>query len=899
MSRLFSKILPSMGVLALMTAGPAFAQNAPANRASEDVAAEDEIVVTGTQIRGVAPVGGQVVTMDAEAITATGATTTAMVLAHIPQISDFNVAAAPSTGNNFQLAVNRPGLRSLGGATASTSATLILMDGHRLPGSGVLQTFPDPDVVPPAIIQRVEVVPDGGSSIYGSDAVAGVINFITRSDFDGFQVDARHGFGNGFSMDDGSATFGKDWGDGSAFISYSYAHRDPIAAADRDYVRDIDWLTGLGTETRCATPNVTILAVTTALGGGPAARCDRAREQDLFSEDTRHSVLVGFTQDLNADVNFRLKTWYTDRQVESNGGPLRVAGITVAAASPFSIDPLNNQSVQFSFAPVSPTTLQTNHLETWGFSPELTWDFGNDWQMRAMLNYGFSRTNTHNPVVTVADVQAAVTAGTVNPYNIAAPALLANVNTLMNRREVRGFGEDEILNARAVFDGPVFALPGGEVRLALGAETFTENFRTFSDGTNNFLVGASFRASKATRDVGAVFGELNIPIIGDSNEVPGIHSLDLSLSVRSDHYSDFGTVNTQRYGFTYQPVDWITVSGHWGDTFQAPGLADLARSGNIFIALPFIPNAVLVAPADATAVATNGGTSSYNFLGVQGTNPGLLPQQADTWSAGFDVTPPILDSNLSFGATYWNIDYSGRIGSALSFVGQPSVFIDFASELQHDPAGLSYAAAIARFPGAATLLNGLQANGKKLYAVYDFRNTNTGRDVREGVDFRIRYEADVPFGTVFGAVNGSQLLNFQVSPGPTASLRPDQTGFDDNIERRVQTTLGATVGEHFLGQVSWNHSDGTNLATPLGGATAGTGDDQSSIAAFDTVDLYFQYEMLGTGMGENLTFNFGVTNVADEDPPVLKRANGQSAGFPAVTRSTLGRVFQVGVSKRF
>jgi iron complex outermembrane receptor protein len=861
-------------------------------------------VVTGTSIRGVAPVGNQVVTMDEEAIRATGATTTAQVLARIPQLSDFGGAPAVQGSNNFQLAVNRPTLRNLGSGVASTAATLFLMDGHRLPGSGVLQTFPDPDVVPPALIQRVEVVPDGGSSIYGSDAVAGVVNFITRNEFDGLEINYRHGFGDEFGSDEAAITAGRSWDTGSVFASYSYANRDAIAAEDRDYVRDIDWATGIPTETRCATPNVIINGVESAAGGGPAVRCDRAREMDLFGSDERHSVLAGFSQELGESLEFRVKGWYTARDVESNGGPLR-AEVLVDNNGPNSIDPARDQTVRFSFQPVQAGTHTENHMETYGFSPELTWDLGHDWQNRTFLNYAVSQTNTHNPVINPADVQAAVTSGAVNPYDIADPANADAVNDLLFAKEWRGFGQDEITQVRTVFDGPLFSLPAGQVRLAAGLEAFTERFEGFSDGTNNYVPDTPFTTATESRHVEAAFVEFNVPIISPDNNIPLIHTLDLSLSGRHDRYSDVGGVTTKRYGFTYEPVDWVSIAGHWGDSFQAPGLADIARSGNRYTVLPLIPSPILIAPEDEGAVTAGGGVSGYNFFAIQGTNPGLQPQNAEAWDLSFDVTPPILDDNLTFGATYWSIDYALRIGSALTFIANPAVYDLFPDKLIHNPNGISQAEidtilAGDQYADARAQLADLLTNGKPLYAIYDFRNTNTGGDRRSGVDLRASYTDETSFGTWYANVNATHFIHFLTSPDAGAPFQPDAAGTDGGApEWRWTATLGATVGDHWLGQVTWNHTQGVDLQGPLGLTTPDNpADDQDAIDDFNTFDAFLQYDVLGTGLTEGTSLTLGVQNLTDEEPPILKRTNGQAAGFP-LGQSTLGRVIQVGVTQRF
>ena len=113
-------------------------------------------------------------------------------------------------------------------------------------GAGVNQSYPDPDVIPPALIERVDVLTDGGSAIYGADAVGGVINFITKKNFDGLDVGVREGLGaRSYRSTDVNVTAGKTWDSGSLYIGYNYSKHDPIYGSERGYVRNINYATGL------------------------------------------------------------------------------------------------------------------------------------------------------------------------------------------------------------------------------------------------------------------------------------------------------------------------------------------------------------------------------------------------------------------------------------------------------------------------------------------------------------------------------------------------------------------------------------------------------------------------------------------------------------------------------
>ncbi len=187
--------------LAVAMAAALPSQAAAQNQSPADEGAKDdsEIVVTGTLVRGVAPTGTNVIGVTADAVAATGAATTAQLLQSVPQMGAFNALQFP-TGFGNSVTINRPNLRNLPGVnTAGGSSTLVLLDGHRIVGMGITSASPDPDVIPSSAIERLEVVPDGGSAIYGSDAVAGVLNFTTRKKFDGVQVGGKIGFADNYT----------------------------------------------------------------------------------------------------------------------------------------------------------------------------------------------------------------------------------------------------------------------------------------------------------------------------------------------------------------------------------------------------------------------------------------------------------------------------------------------------------------------------------------------------------------------------------------------------------------------------------------------------------------------------------------------------------------------------
>jgi iron complex outermembrane recepter protein len=192
-----------------------------------------EVVVTGTHIRGVTPVGSPVFVYDRERIERSGVGSVRELVETIPQNfsadgADTNVGFGVPNNNQAASAVN---LRGIG-----TAGTLVLLNGHRLAPS-LLGEFVDVSAIPLAAVERVEVLPDGASAIYGSDAVAGVVNFVMRRNYEGAETRIRNGWLSASDARDLNVNhaFGHSWTSGNVFASASYQHRDELDARDRDY----------------------------------------------------------------------------------------------------------------------------------------------------------------------------------------------------------------------------------------------------------------------------------------------------------------------------------------------------------------------------------------------------------------------------------------------------------------------------------------------------------------------------------------------------------------------------------------------------------------------------------------------------------------------------------------
>jgi iron complex outermembrane recepter protein len=201
----------------------------------------DEITVTGTHIRGTTNSPSPVLVFTRDDIDAAGVNTIQDFLQSLPQnfggASANTIGAVASTGQ-IQNGVNgsAPNLRGLG-----ASATLVLINGHRVAPGNQDGSFVDISMIPLTAVERIEIVMDGASAIYGSDAVGGVVNIILRTKFDGAETRVQFG-----SVTDGSShnvtvgqTVGTDWTGGSGVLSYQYFDQTPLSAASRDYLHSV------------------------------------------------------------------------------------------------------------------------------------------------------------------------------------------------------------------------------------------------------------------------------------------------------------------------------------------------------------------------------------------------------------------------------------------------------------------------------------------------------------------------------------------------------------------------------------------------------------------------------------------------------------------------------------
>jgi iron complex outermembrane receptor protein len=191
---------------------------------------DNEIVVTGTSIKGVAPIGSNLMALSRNEMMKMAPVNATDMTNSIPAIS---TAGSASVGENVY-SYYSPQIHSLAGSASNT--TLVLVDGMRMPGGGVQYAQTDPNIIPVSALQRVEVLADGASSVYGSDAVAGVVNYITRKTFSGVELGGKATFANNWRSQDLNGIVGKTWTGGGLYVAAQYSYQSPLANSSRSFL---------------------------------------------------------------------------------------------------------------------------------------------------------------------------------------------------------------------------------------------------------------------------------------------------------------------------------------------------------------------------------------------------------------------------------------------------------------------------------------------------------------------------------------------------------------------------------------------------------------------------------------------------------------------------------------
>lgn len=863
-----------------------------------------EIVVTGTLLRSSGPPSSPVTMLDRDALDRRGLGTVAEVLAELPQnYAGAGTPIATTTGADrggsngaYASSVN---LRGLG-----PQSTLLLIDGRRLAGSGFRGELNDLSAVPSGAVERVDVLLDGASAIYGSDAVAGVVNVIMRRAFDGQESRLRLGAVEGGGEDlIVSHAAGRTWDGGSALLAYEYQHAQGLSSLDRSYTRDGDLRPFGGSDRRnlfSSPGNIVVYdpvarayrsqwAIRPPAGGAATSPADFAAGEtnlqavslgaDLTPSVERHSLYGRLRQsvgrlDLTGDLRF-------SRRDYELAGAASLGVFTVTAANPYFVSPSGAaaHTIAYSFEGDLGPTRQFGASRSLGASLGGAYDLGGGWSLDGYLAYAEERgesgvTNRLNTAflnealgVTADNPATAFRAavdGYFNPFGDGA-ANTDDVLAFIGSGSVAGLDRSRHHTLNLMIDGPIARLPGGEVQIAVGGQLRHETFASRTES----LTGAQPVLSvspDAERAIAALFGEVRIPLIGEDNRRPGVERLELSLAARFEDYDDFGSTTNPKLGLVWSPSETVRVRASYGSSYRAPSLQQ--RSA------PSVTS--------GTFLAREGGGQAL-VLYLYGGNPALKPETADTWTTGVEWRP---GSATTLSLTYFDTRFEDRISQPVTENLSTALIDPTLSPFVRflDPAGnADDRALVTAYITAPDYPLGGQFPVESYQALVDGRWVNAASVIVRGLDVSGRTTITRGDQRIAAEASASYLLDYETrTTGAAPSV--DALGRVGRPQR-LRARAGATWSRG-----AWSAGLFANHVS------AGRDVSNRAVESWTTADARLAWSPSASSLG-GLEAALSIQNLFDRAPPFYDAAGG--FGFDPGQANPYGRMVALQLIRRW
>lgn len=850
-----------------------------AAEADDDSSEEKKITVIGSHIKRQDMEGpSPVISLSAADIEMTGANDLIALFAKLPISGQGTFSTQGNSSDDTANGGASVSLRGLG-----ADSTLILVNGRRISVSpfakGIDTAFVDINNIPLSAIERVEILKDGASATYGSDAIAGVINIVLKDNFDGLEVSVK----TGSTADGGGGenNISLLWGNSNEKSSHTfvmdYFERDEILYADRDYSRSanqaalrptdpdaIDFRSSSGIPGTIALASDSTVRLADTFGNDVCApedidlannlcRYDYAPHMSMVPSTRRFSFNYMGKYDLSDSVTAftELNGQYAHTVTKGAGSPsfneLFMAGDNVNhplagdPTHPFFQQDLTMRRRMVDIGNRRKETDTNYYRAIFG----LEGDIG-EWSWDAAASYIRSHSIERgvDGFPNSLRVQEAIDSGLWNPFEPSAntQAALDFIETTTTR-----VGKSTNKSVDASFSGPLTEMEHGDLMLAVGLEYREESISDNPD--DQFLRGNVFgtEATQANgqRDNTSLFVEVAIPLT---------EGFDIQLAVRYEDYSDFGTTTNPKVAFRWEATDSLVLRGSFGSAFRAPSLHQLGLGTT-----QESPSLVDDIRCDAVG-NINKACEPQEYTVIFEGNPNLEPEESDSYNLGAIYE---ISENFSFSIDYYDYQIEDIIVSdtqfALSNFGtDPNIVLRLPSALPNDPG--------------------------EIVEIYDiFRNV--GDLNLSGLDFDIRYNLE----TDVGEFKFSYVLNYVLE-------------YED-LRRGLNNTVrvNAVEGDFEQPEIRWTLTSswakddlGASLAVNFidefkGDASVGFGD--KVVDAMTTVDGTFSYNGF-----EDATLTIGVNNLFNEEPPF---SHHDFMGFVTNIHSGQGRFTYAKATYRF
>ena len=658
----------------------------------------EPVEVTGSRIRSVlGEATAQPLTVYTRAeIDQLGITTMTDLNNYIPQLPTIAWESTPETGfvnlaNDGGRSNFNGGLRNLG-----NTATLLLINGRRVPKLGQAMGLDSYDFggVPMSAIDRIEVLSDGASAIYGADAMAGVINIILKKDYRGSQL--KVSYANTFDSDtanrDVQLSSGFRVGRLTLNTSVGWSKTGALSPQDRWYMSTNDrrWLGG--TDGRANIPSGTGLirtstgqpfpgttsnnfvipansdgrTVTAAdyIAAGPwngTDRFDQPKYQIYGDRQSRNVRLQG-EYEINPKLTaFAEASWKRDESFRP--GDYRTISVTNIPAgypgNPFGVS-ITLQRVFWEMVPYLQTNLETTTMSGLaGLKGKLArnwrWESGIQHQKSEYSVTGLgSGGNLNTTAITQAVNNPALRPILLNDGLRSSPNSAAVMQAMLFDGN---YGERPTTwNYDAKADGPLWSLPAGDIQAAVGLER-REEYASFRISPTDIFGRLNTAVERSSN---SLFAEVQVPLASERKNWPLVHKASLNFSARRDDYSDFGARTVPRTAGIWHPFKWVALRGSVGQGYKAPNLSSVYS--------PVRESTVSIGAIAAVIDVKRGGELVTGPVQqISGGNRNLKPERSDNLNLGVVIEVPFI-KGLSFGVDYYEIEQSDRVGGSLALI---------------------------------------------------------------------------------------------------------------------------------------------------------------------------------------------------------------------------------------
>jgi len=826
-----------------------------------------KIEVTGSYIKRVDEEGPTPVqTISQDTLKKSGYNSVADVLRDAAVISTGGEARESSLSSN-------PGAATAGIGAFGSESVLVLLDGNRLPKIGGSNSV-DLNLIPVGAIDHIEILKDGASATYGSDAIGGVMNFITKKDYNGGSVSFGQSSSEqgGADKTDFTGTFGKKFKNGSIEGIYQYKNNGHLADADRPFTKVVDLgLQGssltqqgsfTGTDGIKLTPNCPPEQQVPTSNGRVVCKFDYSKYSWNMPDMQQNSLMLGGTYRFSEYFNSHTQVTGTYRKVATRLAPapgnLEVNPaamnqyLTALGISTANVDQTNPTLVGFRLLEGGGTRDADDM--TLGYTVAQTFDgkIAGSWTYNLTGAYALSheRQNERGYANTAA-LEDLINSG---QYNVFAPAGQKGSlqGVLIDPWQMTQSTQSEV---RLVSNGQLYQ--GGEsfgpIAMAVGGSTDWQNFRAEADDLtvagNTF--GAAGGTGKGARSYQALFTEFSaFPV----------QSLEVDLAARYDKYSDFGNTFNPKLALSWQASDKVMFRTSVGTGFRAPNLDDLYAQDAI--GYPAFSDVVRCANGDKDACVAQQyevDTFANSHLKQETSifyNAGILIQPKKNWNVETNFFVARIDDNV------------GGISGDAIMRGERA----FGIQGMKDKFNID----IQRDPNSQELIRVVMPSAFNA----SFRNTS-------GFDFRVTQVSKTNIGSfpldlVFD-VDHIQYLReeSQVFAGTDVIQ-----GYDNNWKNTVSVT--GTHNDHSLRVAARTISGGDKAANYNELGVVGDG----SLRSHTEFDLNYTWDKIF----KKATFNLGVKNVFNTTPPLDDTAQTL---LNASVYDPIGRYFYTSIGYNF